>query len=547
MRRVPSFITCIIPKPCHTAAPFLPIPYVQRQNSPWRMTATLPTPPSSQGDPVRDVPTETSMFSKATFEELGVSESIVSALRQNAIAKPTQAQASTIPVILRGLSLQMDYAASVKRFDEENGEIEGMRLLQRPEVPENDIDDVLMIGAETGSGKTLSYLLPYVQLMHNPPTEIKAVILVPSRELCWQVSMFLEQYFEDVPRHMVLSGGNPPDASDVEGVKIVIATPAALLNYFRFHDKPDASDKYIVVDEADMLLAGGFLSDVERILDQPGMKPFARRRNGEERKRNRNRLVFVGATYPHWTGERVKSIVTWMKRRYPGVRTIQTEGIHKPSEQLSSRWIYLRAEEDRVAALVEILHEVEGNEKIMVFFSKAEGAARICELVTTQFNGVYEKFGGVLQLHKLTHWRERARTVELFSSGQTRLLFCTDLASRGLDLGNVTRVVEFDFAMNVVNFLHRIGRTARAGRDGRSDHFYDSVSKPLADAIRLRADGGTTVVEGVFSRNRSFRRKLKKRMAEADSMDDVKIDEMDAVERALYEEEEGDVRGDICS
>lgn len=536
-------------------------------------------PPASETSPADD---DSGMFAAGTsFSSLGVSPDYVDALAKRGIITPTKAQAAVVPLLLQGLKMQTEYATRVREADEaervaEEGEpvlAEGLMesvdgeeatgedpgeldqidatsgsddVPERPRPSAEDVNDVMMVGAETGSGKTLAYLLPYVETVRRSSSaDVKAVILVPSRELCWQVASFLTSYFPDAPMHLVLAGGNPPDVSDIKKVRVVIATPSALLNYFRFSQKPDASDKMIVVDEADMLLSGGFLRDIEQVLDQPGMKPFATRKNGELRALNRNRLLFIGATYPHWTGERVRSIITWMRRRYPAMKAVQTEDIHKKSARLRSRWQFLKTEEERLDALMEILEkETASTDKVMVFASKADTSQRVCDAVLTRMGAgpLAEKFGDALQLHKRVPSNERQENLAKFRSGEGRLLFCTDLGSRGLDLGDVTRVVEFEFATNVVAYLHRIGRTARAGASGKADHFYDEVSRPLADAIQERAEKETTVVEGVFSRNRSFRRKFKKREAEglqsaeaasqavAVSMDEIPIDEIDAEE-----------------
>lgn len=489
-----------------------------------------------------------------SLKSLGVSPDYAQSLAAKGIVTPTKAQAAIIPIMLHGLSLQVEYAAQVLETDaaqeaqistqDQLDEDEGMMgqektVLERPQPPEEDVDDVLMFGAETGSGKTLAYLLPYVETVRKTEVDLKAVILVPSRELCWQVAGFLSSYFPDAPMHVVLAGGRPPDVSDVENVRVIIATPGALLNYFRFSQKADASDKMIVVDEADMLLTGSFLRDVERILDQPGMKPFATRRNGSLRRVNRNRLLFVGATYPHWTGEKVRSIVTWMKRRYPHMKAVQTENIHKRSRQLRSRWHFMKSEVEKLNGLIQILEQASETDKMMVFSSKAETCRRVYEAVLGRLghSTIVDKFGAALELHKHVHSVEREENLKLFRSGEGRLMFCTDLGSRGLDLGNVSWVVEYDFATNVVAYLHRIGRTARVGASGRTDHFYDEVSQPLADAIRERSETEGTVVEGVFSRNRSFRKRWKKRVGDsemgfgmAQSMTDVEIDGVDEEE-----------------
>lgn len=495
-----------------------------------------------------------------SLTSLGVSPDYAHSLATKGIVTPTKAQAAIIPLMLHGLSLQVEYAAQIATANATEGahsntqdsilESEGeagqeATAPKRPRPPKDDINDVLMFGAETGSGKTLAYLLPYVETVRNTGVDLKAVILVPSRELCWQVAGFLSSYFPDAPTHLVLAGGRPPDVSDVKKVRVIIATPSALLNYFRFNQKADASDKMIVIDEADMLLSGSFLKDVERILDQPGMKPFATRKNGSLRRMNRNRLLFVGATYPHWTGEKVRSIITWMKRRYPELKAVQTEDIHKRSRQLRSRWHFMKSEVDKLNGLMQLLEEASETDKVMVFSSMAGTCRQVYEAVLGRLGHglVADKFGGALELHKLVNSEEREGNLKRFRSGEGRLLFCTDLGSRGLDLGNVSWVVEYDFATNVVAYLHRIGRTARAGASGRTDHFYEEASRPLAEAIRERSEGEGTVVEGVFSRNRSFRRKWRKKMeeegarsGETRSMADVEIDAVD-------EEEEKRLRG----
>jgi ATP-dependent RNA helicase RhlE len=389
---------------------------------------------------------------------------------------------------------------------------------KRPPPPTDDKDDVVMLGAETGSGKTLAYLLPYIEAVRrNPASPVKAIIMVPSRELCTQVSRQLKTYFPDAPATLVLAGGLPPDVDDIKGVRVVIATPAALLTYFRFSPKIDANDKYIVVDEADMLLTGSFLRQVEEVLDQPGMKPFATRKNGPDRAVNRNRLVFVGATYPHWTGERVKSIVTWMNKRYPSIRTVQTDDIHKRSLSIADTWHYLPNDDDRLPLLRDILKACSLTDKVMVFGNQAGLIQQLFDEMNIQLgDAINERFGALVQLHKNVSAHERESSLGKFRAGEARLLLCTDLAARGLDLGNVTRVIEYDFSTNVVGYLHRIGRTARAGASGATNHFYNDQTRALAEAIKERSSGEMPVVEGVFSRDRSFRRKNRKREMEAE-------------------------------
>lgn len=472
-----------------------------------------------------------------TFARLGASESTVAALQAQGIAVPTRVQAAVVPVLLAGLRRQLEYGAAIRRAEDEFELAEAAALaevesdgvsagdaspssvaeFERPPPPESDPDDVIMLGAETGSGKTLAYLMPYIEAVRlHPESPVKAIIMVPSRELCSQVARQLTTYFPDAPPHLVLAGGLPPDVDDVKNVRVVIATPAALLNYFRFSSKIDGNDKYIVVDEADMLLTGSFCKEVGEVLDQPGMKPFAQRKNKALRAVNRNRLLFVGATYPHWTGERVKSIVTWMRKRYPDLTTLQTSDIHKRSSNISEEWHFLESDGAKMQKLLAILgDESLPEDKVMIFCNQASACEDLYLRLCDESNeDVILPFGSAQRLHKDVPAVERDSSLAHFRSGESRLLVCTDLAARGLDLGNVSRVIEYEFSTNVVGYLHRIGRTARAGATGKTDHFYSSSSNPLADAIRMRSKDNVNVVDGVFSRDRSFRRKYRKLQSE---------------------------------
>ena len=452
---------------------------------------------------------------EATFSSLGMSAEICEKLESVGITQPTNVQVAVVPRLLAGLERQHEYAKKMRQAREEYATSEmgegGLPTLVDesfvpPTLHEEDVDDVLIVGAETGSGKTLAYLLPFIEaLKRDPESTTKAVVLLPTRELCAQTASFLHTHVPDTPRTLVLSGGKPPDVSDMPGVKIFIATPTSLMTHMGFSEDGLRSDKYIVVDEADMLLTGSFLDDVARALNSPSMKPFATRRNTRARRHNRNRLVFVGATYPHWVGERVKSVVTWIRARYPQVKEVSTEEIHRRSGRLQSTWKYVKDEVEREESLNEILKDATSKgEKIMVFASKASRVEHLYEIIGDKY-GVKS-----VELHKNMIPRDRAKSLEMFASDEAKVMFCTDVASRGLDLGRVTRIIEYDFATNVVAHLHRIGRTARAGAYGRTDSLYDEVSKPLADAIRKRDENDENVVDGIFSRNRSFRRKLKK-------------------------------------
>lgn len=438
------------------------------------------------------------MFAKnVTFSGMGLSEVLLEKLEMLGVKRPTGIQALSIPYLVERLAYQ------ITTDDEDDKGVE--------DVEKEEGGGVVMFGAETGSGKTLGYVLPWMECVIRGGKDVKLMVVVPSRELCSQVARVVRSLGVDC---VALKGGSLPEVGiGRREVRCVVGTPRMLTQYWRFGD--GVRDKMIVIDEADMLLDGGFKADVERLLDCPQMKPFAHRKNFEDRVRNKNRLVFVGATYPQWQGERVKSSVNWIRKRYPGAIEMQTSDIHKKSHRVAESWQFLPTHEQRFEALKKLLlHESDLDEKIIVFGGKAATVNDVCNRLRQSDRSELEaRYGGVAECHKLVEGGQRDEEVEKFRNGQVRLLFCTDLASRGLDLGAITRVVEFEFATNVVAYLHRIGRTARAGNTSgicHANHFYDEVSRPLAEAIKQRAEKGQPVVEGVFSRRRGFRRKLKK-------------------------------------
>lgn len=475
-----------------------------------------------------------------SFSELGLSVDLCARLKSVGIERPTHVQVATIPRLLAGLERQMDFAQMLR-------EAEGDEDL--PLLPPLDVDDVMVVGAETGCGKTLTYLLPFVEAMRRrPDATLTAVVLQPTRELCAQTVRLLMKYAPDDPitsTALVLAGGGLPDVRALRDARIIVATPAALCQHVRFSEVAERNDKYIVVDEADLLLSGSFLTNTARALSAPSMKPFSTRRMPYSQSRNRNRLVFVGATYPHWVGERVKSVINWISKRYPSVQHVTTEGIHRRSERLASTWTQVEGDVARAEALANVFRDAETNSgRVMVFCGTAARVDALADAIGAPRHmlpfalkpdvaaaaaeaasfaaaphaaaraGLRDGGMSVVRLHKKMPAAARREALERFASDDADVLICTDVAARGLDMGRVTHVVEYDFADNVVGHLHRIGRTARAGANGRTHHFYSEVSEPLVHAIRSRDARDENVVEGVFSRNRSFRRKYKKRLRE---------------------------------
>lgn len=400
---------------------------------------------------------------------------------------------------------------------------------------------------------------------------MRGVVLVPSRELAAQTLAFLSAYFPapHTPSAAVLASTLSPAA--IAAADILIATPGSLRNAAWALGRDAswaAAVKYVVVDEADMLMTGGFAADVEALLDGAGgvdgWKPRRMRRNADAVAANASVVVFAGATYPQWEGERVKSVVNTIHKRYPEAVTLATPGLHRRSGALSEVWVRAGGQGLAAAATLDALSRVLTDAaapavadvagaaigaKTLVFANTADAAAAAAQYLSAA-PGVAAAYGGVGEVHGGVPVGDRAAALAAFVAGDLRLLVATDLAARGLDLGRVHHVVQAEFAANVVGYVHRVGRAARAsglapvggggdGSDGDGDgtaaasavaadgaaagvgaaaaapvgrvtHFYDDAAAPLAEAIRDRVAAGLPVVEGVFSHKRSFRRKWKK-------------------------------------
>jgi len=419
---------------------------------------------------------KTHMFADdVKFEDFDLSEPLLKSLEKCGFTSPTVVQKKVLPATLRAT-------------------------------------EDIVIASETGSGKTLSYLLPvideFVRKRERDPdvkAHVRALVLVPSQELTAQIMRFVDQLNLGV-KATVLAGERftvPPDTL------IVASTPRAFGDRAELHDFADL--RCIVVDEADMLLEGSFKDETTRVLDT-FRKPLSRRKIVEMERRGEEfsshpqpgqpHLIFVGATYPHWIGDKVRSVVRFIEKRYPDVLNIRTDFIHRSNPLLTETWIDTQGI-DTVEKLVEV---VKGGPpgQVMVFCNTVKSVDMIAEALSSSPSVL----GGVQAVHRSMQMSDRIRILDEFRENKFRVLVCTDLVARGMDLGsNVSHVIQYEFGPNVVNYLHRIGRTARAGYSGQATHFYDGEQRALAEDI-IRAN--RTGLEAMFSRNRNFRNRKKK-------------------------------------
>jgi ATP-dependent RNA helicase RhlE len=330
-----------------------------------------------------------------------------------------------------------------------------------PALEERDI----LATASTGTGKTLSFLVPMIELMDRYPLDlrkgekspIRSLILLPTRELAMQV---LEAYAKLVPNaknDAVLVCGGLSENVQLEnlrkGPRIVVATPGRLEDYLRRRAVSLRDVEMLVLDEVDRMLDMGFLPAIRRIV---GALP-----------RDRQTMCY-SATLDANISEIVRDYV------YDPVR-IEIGQTSKPSEQVELR-VYTVMQDQKLGLLEQMLNEEQGT--FLVFVRTKHGAERIARKL--------EKLGhDVDAIHGDRSQSQRTAALKGFAGGKHRVLVATDVAARGIDVQDIAHVVNYDMPNAPEDFVHRIGRTGRAGAKGVATTFV--MPQERVDARRFEA------------------------------------------------------------
>jgi ATP-dependent RNA helicase DDX49/DBP8 len=299
--------------------------------------------------------------------------------------------------------------------------------------------------AQTGSGKTLAFALPIVQTLSKDPYGIYALVLTPTRELAFQIADQLKIVGKPIGvRDTVIVGGRDmvQQGRELEDrPHVVIATPGRLADHFQscdtFHMK---KIKYLVLDEADRLLDGSFDEQLEII--------FAKL------PKERQTMLFTATVTDSLEKLREASM-----RGKPFF--YQAPAKQATVDGLDQRFILtpVEAREGYLVHLVQTLRDKRESGSMIIFVK----TCKTCEVVSMMLN--YFEFVNV-SLHSQKPQRERLMSLVKFRSNQVRILVATDVASRGLDIPNVDYVINHDVPSVTKNYVHRVGRTARAGRKG---------------------------------------------------------------------------------
>ncbi len=298
--------------------------------------------------------------------------------------------------------------------------------------------------AQTGSGKTLAFGLPLAESVDVARREVQAVVLVPTRELAQQVLGVLQEIA--VPHRLNVVGllGGRALAGDFRALEgrphVVVGTPGRILDHLRRGTLELRGVRYAVLDEADEMLDIGFLPDITRILS---------------RTPRRRQTALFSATMPH-------AVMRLVRRYMQDPETVSVAAQHDTVETIDQYYVEV-AHRDKLRGLRELVErELKG--RTLVFSRTRRGV----DYVSDRLREMGVRAGA---LHGDMDQRRRDQVVHRFRAGELDLLVATNVAARGLDIPEITHVVNFDVPQNAEEYVHRIGRTGRAGRHGTAITF----------------------------------------------------------------------------
>ena len=393
------------------------------------------------------------------FKNLNLNEKILSALEQKGYTNPTPIQLQAIPHILEG-------------------------------------KDLLGI-AQTGTGKTAAFSLPILDNLSKSEAiarggSIRCLILTPTRELATQIADNIELYGKELAlKYAVIFGGvseKPQIQALARGVDIVIGTPGRLLDLMNQGYIRCLRLEIFVLDEADRMLDMGFINDIKKIIS----------RIPEKRQ-----TLFFSATMPN-------SIATFANSILKNPVRIEVTPQSSTVEKITQKVLFV-AKSNKAALLKKIIKE-DGIKNVLVFSQTKHGANRVVENLET--HGIK-----VAAIHGNKSQGAREKALSAFRDGTIQVLVATDIAARGIDVPNISHVVNYDIPRDPESYVHRIGRTGRAGCEGIAISFCDNSEYEFLAAIeknikrKIAIDethpfhgvaGATTTGENHDRRARSF-------------------------------------------
>ncbi|MDN3682878.1 DEAD/DEAH box helicase [Vibrio tapetis subsp. quintayensis] len=341
------------------------------------------------------------------FSQLGLSDPILKAVADLSYDKPTSIQEQAIPIVLRGSNL--------------------------------------IAAAQTGTGKTASFVLPILEKLSGAETQrkkrIRALILVPTRELAIQVAANIKQYAKHLPlKSMAMYGGvdeKPQKQRLLDGVDVLVATPGRLLDMYTQRAIHFEEVEMLVLDEADRMLDMGFIEDLNKIMDRLPL--------------DTQNLLF-SATLSKKVRELAKTAV-----ENPEEITITAASA---SQSNINQWI-TTVDKDRKSALLSHMIQENDWDQALIFIATKHGAGKLVAQLAKR--GIEADC-----IHSGRTQEIRSQVLANFKSGKTKYLIATGVAARGIDIDELTRVINYDLPFPADDYVHRIGRTGRAGKCGEA-------------------------------------------------------------------------------
>lgn len=355
----------------------------------------------------------------------------------------------------------------------------------------------VLVAAETGSGKTLAYLLPTIDMLKSDEKKKgtvkrrldhpRAIVLVPTRELVSQVVKSCKALSHVTKFRSVGLGGRTPRSQVAEllasgPIDILVTTPTTLVSYTKDRTLSLADTRYLIIDEADSLFDAGWGDDCRTIIK--------RIRDLSEKSKIPEKVVIVSATLP-------RSVHTALDNLFPQMTKITTPSLHKALPNLKQSFVDLqRFQGNRQMAILEVLKKNIKDDKTLVFCNTKKSVELLHKFLQT-------KNLNTLALYKDAPM-DRTEALELFAKPKMEVvdgdatvdhnvLISTDIASRGIDTTFVDHVVLYDFPTSVVDYLHRVGRTARAGQTGKATSLIGRKDRMMSDRIRRSIREGTVM------------------------------------------------------
>ncbi len=358
-----------------------------------------------------------------SFESLGLMAELHRAVSEKGYSEPTPIQKQAIPIVLQGRDL--------------------------------------MGGAQTGTGKTAGFTLPLLQRLMETDVPrkgrrpIRALVITPTRELAAQVADSVQTYGRHLPlKSTVVFGGvsiNPQKQKLVRGVDILIATPGRLLDHVNQRSADLSNVDILVLDEADRMLDMGFIHDIKKVL---ALVP------------KKKQTLLFSATF----SDDIKKLANGLMRSPALIEVARQNAATETVEQ-----VVHPVDKTRKRELLSFLIGSNNWQQVLVFNRTKHGANRLAEQLNK--DGIT-----ATAIHGNKSQGARTKALADFKSGKVRVLVATDIAARGIDIDQLPHVVNFELPNVAEDYVHRIGRTGRAGHEG------EAMSLVCVDELKLLKD-----------------------------------------------------------